>query len=81
MQTIPHILGDILCIMGGVCLIALVIGALFWLSGEVWIEASNKWRDIVRAESLIYEYRRNRDKFLRWMNEEGDANAEDKKEG
>ena len=62
-------IGAFFLIAGGV----LLISALFWsailLVGNIWIAASNKWRRILRAESLIYEYRKNRDEFMMWKHE------------
>ncbi len=63
-------IGAIFVVVGGVFLTGAVLGLMIWLSGVIWIEASNKWRAILRAESLIYEYRKNRDKFLRWKDEQ-----------
>lgn len=33
---------------------------------EIWIMVNNKWRRIVRAESLIHEYRKEREQYLAW---------------
>ena len=37
----------------------------WWALSSIWIAASNKFRDICRAESMIFEYRRERDAYLR----------------
>lgn len=73
-------IGAVFLIAGGVLLISALFGFAIWLVGKIWIAASNKWRRILRAESLIYEYRQNRDEFLMWKHElverkEGDDNA------
>lgn len=58
--------GKIVCVVGGICVGALVLGLLVYLAGCAWVEASNKWRSICKAESLIYEYRKNRNEYLKW---------------
>ena len=62
-------IGAVFLIAGGVLLISALFGFAIWLVGKIWIAASNKWRRILWAESLIYEYRQNRDEFLMWKHE------------
>ena len=64
--------GAIVLITGGCLLIASGVGLAALLVANIWIAASNKWRSILRAESLIYEYRKNRDEFMRWKHEQTD---------
>ena len=45
-----------------------VIGVLLWLALDIWEYASNRFRDVYKAESLIFEYRKNRDDYLEWTN-------------
>lgn len=52
-----------------------VIGVLLWLALDIWEYASNRFRDVCKAESLIFEYRKNRDDYLEWKN------TKDSKEG
>ena len=59
-------IGAVFLIAGGVLLVSALFGFAIHLVGKIWIAASNKWRRILRAESLIYEYRQNQDEFLRW---------------
>ena len=61
--------GAIVLIVGGCLLLAAGVGLAALLVANIWISASNKWRRILRAESLIYEYKQNRDEFLRWKHE------------
>lgn len=63
--------GKVVCVLGGIALAACVLALIFTIAAELWIGASEKWRNICRAESLIHEYRKNREKFLQWR-EEGD---------
>ena len=61
--------GAIVLITGGCLLVAACVGLAALLVANIWIAASNKWRRILLEESLIYEYRQNRDEFLRWKHE------------
>lgn len=45
-----------------------VIGVLLWLALDIWEYASNRFRDVCKSESLIFEYRKNRDDYLEWKN-------------
>lgn len=58
--------GEAFMLIGGVALVAIVLGLAVYAAGLAWIAASNKWRDILRAESLIYEYRMNRKAYIEW---------------
>ena len=55
-----------------------VVGTVGYLVALLWISACNKWRAICRAESLIFEYRKNRKDFLRWMSKADTIAAEKK---
>lgn len=59
-------IGAAFMIVGGVALVAIVLGLVIYAAGWAWVAASEKWRDILRAESLIYEYRMNRDAYIKW---------------
>lgn len=59
-------IGAAFMLIGGVALVAIVLGLAVYAAGLAWITASNKWRDILRAESLIYEYRMNREAYIEW---------------
>ena len=75
MELIDNVMlntGALVLVVGGCLLIAAVVGLAALLVANIWIAASNKWRSILRAESLIYEYRKNRDEFLRWKHEQTD---------
>ena len=63
--------GAILCKISGCLLCLLIIGALLLLACKVWIIFSGEFRGICRAESLIFEYKKNRKAFLEWMKEKG----------
>ena len=59
-------IGAAFMLIGGVALVAIVLGLAVYAAGLAWVAASNKWRDILRAESLIYEYRMNREAYIEW---------------
>lgn len=63
--------GYVVLYAGGLLLIVLVMGLFVGLVAEAWIWASDRWRDICRAESLIHEYRRERKEYLAWRKEHG----------
>lgn len=65
-DTVMVNIGAAFMIAGGVALVAVVLGLVIHAAAWVWVSASNKWRDILRAESLIYEYRMNRDSYIKW---------------
>ena len=45
--------------------LSLIAYLIYWMA-IAWIKASNAWRNILKAESLIYEYKQNRDEYLEW---------------
>lgn len=67
MERVMLVTGKAIIIGGGAILASLLLAGLFLLMCEAWILASNMFRDICKAESLIHEYRRNREKFLEWL--------------
>mgnify|MGYP000328619046 CR=1 FL=1 len=67
MERVMLVTGKAIIIGGGAILASLLLAGLFLLMCEAWILASNRFRDICKAESLIHEYRRNREKFLEWL--------------
>jgi hypothetical protein len=65
-DTVMVNIGAVFMIVGGVALVAIVLSLVIYAAGWAWVAASDKWRDILRAESLIYEYRMNRDAYIKW---------------
>lgn len=53
--------------IGGIVLIIIVLGTVAWVACEIWISASNRFRNICKAESMIFEFRKYRKQFLEWM--------------
>ena len=62
LEVILFWIGAAVVIVLGLALIAWLV---YWMA-IMWIKASNAWRGILKAESLIYEYKKNRDKYLEW---------------
>lgn len=69
METVFRAIGIAVCGLGGALLCFTLLGFLAWLMCCVWVELSNKFRDVCKAESLIFEYRKYRERFLAWMSE------------
>lgn len=66
MDNFATFLGKGFLVVGGIGIAVLLLALLVWLAGVAWIAASERWRDICKAESLIREYRRERDEYLQW---------------
>ena len=75
MNSIALWLGTILMGAGGALLVLALIFFIGWLVCVAWIAFSERFRGICKAESLIFEYRKNREKFLEWK--EGDHGQTD----
>lgn len=70
MDNVPVVLGWIVLTLGGILLTACILLFLAWLVSFAWVAFSENFRAICKAESLIYEYRKNREKFLEWKEKE-----------
>lgn len=66
MDNFATLLGKGFLVVGGIGIAVLLLALLVWLAGVAWIAASERWRDICKAESLIHEYRREREEYLQW---------------
>ena len=66
MDNFATFLGKGFLVVGGLGIAVLLLALLVWLAGVAWIAASERWRDICKAESLIHEYRREREEYLQW---------------
>lgn len=79
MNNIALAVGVVVMTLGGI----LLTSALILLLGQAvllaWISFSDKFRAICKAESLIFEYRKNREKFMEWnrMVEDGKGKVVD----
>lgn len=71
-------IGAFFLLVGGALLLASVLVLFAWIIGSAWIATSNKWRRICQAESLIFEYRKNRDMYLEWKKEQESDHEQNK---
>ena len=69
MEKLSITLGHIFLVVGGPIVLAMCIAVLVWLGAMLWAGASNRFRDICKAESLIHEYRHERDTYLAVRNQ------------
>lgn len=60
-------IGEFVLFFGGLMLLVIISLLVLWVFLSVWIAVSNRFRDVCRAESLIFEYRKNREAFLVWL--------------
>ena len=70
MDKVAFLMGEVFLVCGGTFLAGFILAGLFRLMCEAWVAASNRFRVICKAESLIFEYRKNRDEFLRWRSKQ-----------
>lgn len=73
METLSILIGRFILCFGGICACIGLACLLGWLVSFAWIAFSETFRGICKAESLIYEYRKNREQFLKWK-EKKDGN-------
>lgn len=66
MDKIFLAVGRTVCVIGTVSLSGILVALLAQLLCEAWMAASNKFRKVCRGESLIFEYHKNREEFLKW---------------
>lgn len=69
MDCIYLAIGKVMCIIGGGSLALLILGVIGYFTGCAWVRLSNKFRGICREESMIFEYKKHRKDFLRWVEE------------
>lgn len=54
-------------LIGGVVIGFIVCALLVYAACYAWVAVSAYFRAIWKAESLVYEYHKNRKKFLEWL--------------
>lgn len=74
LDKVALFIGRFLLFFGGFCAFVWLVWLLGQLACAAWISFSNAFRDICNAESLILEYRKNREKFLEWKERNADGN-------
>lgn len=68
--------GKLICGMGGGLLALAILALLLIVACYLWIDASERFRDICKAESMIFEYRKNRNDFMYWLHMQKGADNE-----
>lgn len=63
------VIGQYICIVGGFLFALILSGFLAYLAVSIWVAFSNKFRNVCKAESLIFEYRKERNEYLKWRKE------------
>ena len=71
MNDIALAFGKIVLLAGGGIAAVGIISLLANLAAMGWVVFSEHFRAICKAESLIYEYRKNRADFLKWRETHG----------
>ena len=66
MDKIFLAVGRTVCGLGAISIGGILAALLAQLLCEAWMAASNKFRKVCRGESLIFEYWKNREEFLKW---------------
>ena len=78
MREIYNIIGIIVCGLGGGLLALAVLALLVNAACVLFIKASCRFRNICKAESMIFEYKKNRNDFMYWYHmQKGDNDAAD----
>ena len=67
MQNIALAIGCAIMGAGGALLALMILSAIGDGLCCAWVAFSNAFRSICKAESLIHEYRKNREEFLEWL--------------
>lgn len=57
--------------VGGFALFSIMSAFFIKIACELWVIASTNFRAVWKAESLVYEYNKNKEKFLQWREKEG----------
>lgn len=66
MEDVAETIGGLFMLCGGFGVAAYLLGLLAQLIASAWSKASYKWRCILQGETLIYEYRKNRQQYMKW---------------
>lgn len=66
MNSLITFIGVLVVGVGSGCLAVALVGLAGWLACIAWVAFSESFRPICKAESLIYEYRKNREEFMAW---------------
>ena len=67
LDNIALFIGYAIMVVGGFALFVTMSALFIEIACELWVLASTKFRAVWKAESLVYEYNKNREKFLEWL--------------
>ena len=67
LEQVARNIGFAFMLVGGLLLFGAMVTLGIRLMCELWAGVSLRFRNICKAESLIIEYRKNREKFLEWL--------------
>lgn len=74
MGQICLLIGKVFVVVGGPALCFALVALIVYIACMAWISASNRFRGILKAESLIYRYKKEENLFRKWIEEkEGDT--------
>lgn len=66
-ENIARNIGYAFFCLGGIALFSVAVAFVVRFVFEIWFLVSTKFRAVWKVESLIYEYNKNREKFLEWL--------------
>lgn len=67
MDNVYLFIGKLICGLGGGMLTLAILALLVNIACVLWVDASQRFREICQAESLIFEYRKHRNDFMYWL--------------
>ena len=67
LDNLALFIGYVVMAVGGFALFVIMSTLFIEIACELWVLASTKFRAVWKAESLVYEYNKNREKFLEWL--------------
>lgn len=67
LDNVALFIGYAIMVVGGFALFVTMSALFIEIACELWVLASTKFRAVWKAESLVYEYNKNREKFLEWL--------------
>lgn len=69
-ENIARNIGYAFFCLGGIALFSVTVAFMARFVFVIWFLVSMKFRAVWKVESLIFEYNKNREKFLEWLEAE-----------
>lgn len=69
-ENIARNIGYAFFCLGGIALFSVTVAFMVHFVFEIWFLVSTKFRAVWKVESLIFEYNKNREIFLEWLEKE-----------